>query len=265
MNKSRAQVIASFLAVCSILLAVCLGADNRTGLAPIFAREVDRRLEIPDADQQTYGDLLLKLLGDKDISDNQYAVLVDRNNFVQAAMIFWVTPQRTFKFIGASPVSTGKPGRYDHFTTPTGVFEHSIDHPDFRAEGTRNKAGLRGFGSKGLRVYDFGWQKSIRGWGKGGEGTMRLEMHSTDPDRLEMRVGSAQSEGCVRIPTTLNKFIDHHGILDADYEKAMKDGQTFWVLAKTREATPYSGRFMIVVDTQRTQRPEWSPEPTLHK
>jgi hypothetical protein len=101
-------------------------------------------------------------------------------------MIYWMSPERVFYFIGASPVSTGKPGRFDHFETPTGVFEHTVGNPDFRSEGTRNKLGIRGYGRKGIRVYDFGWQNAVRGWGRGGTGVMRLQMHATDPDLLEV-------------------------------------------------------------------------------
>ncbi len=249
--------------ICCLLPPPCFSADGGGGLAPIFAQEVDRRLELPDMEQRSYADLLSTMFADREIAQAQYVVLVDRNEFVQAAMIYWITPERVFKFIGASPVSTGKAGRFDYFTTPSGIFEHTTDNLDFRALGTRNKLGFRGYGRKGFRIYDFGWQKAARGWGKGGESTIRLQMHSTDPDRLEIRMGSAQSKGCIRIPATLNAFIDRHAILDADYEDAMKEGKTFWVLAKTRESTPFSGRFLIVVNTERTARPEWSPLPSL--
>jgi hypothetical protein len=80
-------------------------------------------------------------------------------------------------------------------------------------------------------------------------------MHATDPDLLEKKLGTPQSKGCIRIPATLNTFIDHYGILDGAYEKAMTEGMTFWVLSKTREATPWSGRFLVVVDTGRRKGP----------
>jgi hypothetical protein len=83
-------------------------------------------------------------------------------------------------------------------------------------------------------------------------------MHATDPGLLENKLGTPQSKGCIRIPATLNAFIDHYGILDGDYEKAMGEGMTFWVLPRTREATPWSGRFLVVVDTGRTKRPAWA-------
>ena len=139
------------------------------------------------------------------------------------------------------------------------IFEHTIANPDFRAEGTRNENGILGYGRRGMRVYDFGWQQAERGWGFGGEATMRLQMHATDPELLEIRLGTIQSKGCIRIPATLNTFIDRHAILDADYEQATAPGQTFWVLSKTREPTPWSGRYLVIVDTESTSRPPWSP------
>jgi hypothetical protein len=228
-----------------------------TSLAQSYAKEVRPRLTVPDAEQQAWALLLSTLLADKDLAP-QYVVLVDRNPFIQAVTIYWMAPDRTFHFIGASPASTGRPGSFDHFITPTGVFEHTVANPDFRAEGTRNENGILGYGRRGMRVYDFGWQHAERGWGFGGEATMRLQMHATDPELLEIRLGTIQSKGCIRIPATLNTFIDRHAILDDDYETAMARGQTFWVLSQTREPTPWSGRYLVIVDTERTSRPSWS-------
>ncbi len=250
-------------AFCLLMPHVLLAQGDGTRLAPLYAAQVDKKLDIPEADQHFYADLLGETLGDRTGGQAQYVVLVDRNDFVQAAMIYWMSPDGQFHFIGASPVSTGKPGRYEHFVTPTGVFEHTTDNPDFRSKGTFNRNHIRGYGAKGMRVYDFGWQPAIRGWGKGGEGKLRLQMHATDPDRLAQKLGTPQSEGCIRIPATLNTFIDHYGILDGDYEKAMAEGQTFWVLSKTREATSWSGRFLVVVDSGRTERASWDQVTTL--
>jgi hypothetical protein len=231
-----------------------------TRLAQNFAREVDRRLSVPEPQQDAWALRLSTLFADQEL-DPQYVVLVDRNRFVQALAIYWVAPDGAFHFIGASPISTGKPGSFDHFVTPTGIFEHTTDNLDFRAEGTRNENGIRGYGLRGMRVYDFGWQQAERGWGSGGEGEMRLQMHATDPEFLALRLGTIQSKGCIRIPATLNTFMDRHGILDGDYEQDMAAGQTFSVLPKGREPTPWSGRYLVVVDTGRTSRPSWSPMP----
>jgi hypothetical protein len=244
--------------LCPLSAHLDFGTIDGTALAPLYAQRVDRRLDIPESEQRAYGELLATNLAVENTEAAQYVVVVDRNKFVQAAMIYWMSPDRTFHFIGASPVSTGKPGRFDHFVTPTGVFEHTIANPDFFSQGTRNEFGIRGYGRKGMRVYDFGWQTAERGWGGGGEAELRLQMHATDPDLLERKLGTPQSKGCIRIPATLNAFIDHYAILDSDYEKGIAAGMTFWVLAKTREVTPWSGRFLVVVDTGRTKRPRWS-------
>ena len=253
-------VMLAVLPACAATTGTSLDRGSLDGksLAQNYAREVRPRLTVPDAEQKAWALLLSTLLANKDLSP-QYVVLVDRNSFIQAVTIYWMAPDRTFHFIGASPASTGKPGSFDHFITPTGIFEHTIANPDFRAEGTRNENGILGYGRRGMRVYDFGWQQAERGWGFGGEGTMRLQMHATDPERLEIRLGTIQSKGCIRISATLSAFIDRHAILDADYEQAIAHGQTFWVLSKTREPTPWSGRYLVIVDTERTSRPTWSP------
>jgi hypothetical protein len=256
---SRAFLCAAVL--CPLSAHVDFGTKDGTSLVWAYEQQVDRRLDISECEQRAYAELLVKELAAVDSHEAQYVVIVDRNKFVQAVMIYWMAPDGMFHFIGASPVSTGKPGRFEHFVTPTGVFEHTIDDLDFLSEGTRNEFGIRGYGRKGMRVYDFGWQTAQRGWGGGGEGGLRLQMHATDPDLLEKKLGTPQSKGCIRIPATLNAFIDHYGILDGDYEKAMAAGATFWVLPQTREATPWSGRFLVVVDTGRTKRPAWSPPP----
>jgi hypothetical protein len=254
-------LIPAMLAVFSGLTTASAQLDREppdgTSLAQNYAHEVDCRLTVPETEQQAWASLLSTLLADKGLSP-QYVVLVDRNPFIQAVAIYWIAPDGTFHFIGASPVSTGKPGSFDHFITPIGVFEHTVDNPDFRAEGTRNENGILGYGRKGMRVYDFGWQQAERGWGHRGEATMRLQMHATDPELLAPRLGTVQSKGCIRIPATLNAFIDRHAILDADYEQAVAAGQAFFVLSAARETTPWSGRYLVIIDTGRTSRPPWS-------
>jgi hypothetical protein len=240
------------------------GQESGAKLADFFAQQVDRRLIVPVAEQQRYAELLSKTLADAGLQElrPQYVVLVDRNVFVQAVMIFWKSDSG-FVWIGASPASTGKPGQYEHFETPTGVFNHLIENPDFRAEGTPNELGILGYGRKGMRIYDFGWLKARKGWGDGAESVMRLQMHATDPYVLERRLGSAQSKGCIRVPATFNTFIDHYGILDANYEVAAASGRKFAVLLPAREPTRWSGQYLVIIDTQRQERPSWSPAPRL--
>lgn len=248
--------------------ALCFGSApgaqlrDPEDLAAVYARDVDRRLTVPPDEQSAYASLLRRELhaAGARIDHAQFVVLVDRSEHVQAAMLWWLAPDERTLLIGASPASTGLPRGIEHFETPTGVYDHSLDHLDFRAEGTRNEFGIRGYGDKGMRVYDFGWVMGRRAWAPG-EQAMRLQLHATDRERLEPRLGQRASKGCIRIPATLNALIDRFGVLDAAYEDALAAGRDFWVLKRDRTPTPWSGRFMVVVDSQRSERPAWSPLP----
>lgn len=241
-------------------------AEDGASLALAFRHEVDRRFDIPQQDQERYAQLLESALASAGtpILKSQYVVMVDRSPFVQAIFVYWLDLQASSNrlyFIGASPASTGKPGQFDYFITPVGVFAHTLENKDYRAEGTPNSFGIRALGHKGMRAYDFGWTLGERGWGHGGLGQMRLLMHTTDPDYLEQYLGRAMSKGCIRIPATLNTFIDLYGILDADYEQALANGKKLWVIRPDRTPTPWSGRYLVIVDSNSLARPSWSPEP----
>ncbi|HTH59001.1 MAG TPA: L,D-transpeptidase [Paraburkholderia sp.] len=229
-----------------------------------YAREVTRRLHVPLADQHAYGQLLQQALDNENLGAlaGEYVVLVDRAASVQALFVYFrATAEDSWQMIGASPVATGRPGEFDHFLTPLGVFLHSPANMDFRAEGTMNQNGIRGYGKRDMRIYDLGWVDGERGWGKGGYSPMRFQMHATDPDRLEPLLGIRHSKGCVRIPASLNVFIDHHGMLDAEYQALVDSGKSLWVLHSDRQVTPWAGRFIVVVDSERKTRPAWSPAP----
>lgn len=238
------------------------------GSAPMageFLRNVTPTLSVPAEEAKAYDVRLQRALDSAQIqlTSPQFVILIDRSPNVQAALIYWGSVAQGWSLVGATPVSTGLPGSYEHFTTPLGVFDHSLVNSDFRAEGTKNKLGFRGYGRKSMRVFDFGWVDAPRGWGNGAMGVLRLQMHATDPDRAELRLGTAQSEGCVRIPSSLNDFIDRHALLDADYERAVADGTHLWVLRADRTPTSTPGRYLVVVDSERKERPVWSPLPSL--
>ncbi|MDR8731650.1 hypothetical protein FEQ05_03720 [Burkholderia pseudomultivorans] len=229
-----------------------------------FAQEVTRRLNVPVSEQRAYGVRLQKALDDANLGDlaGEYVAMVDRAPNVQAIFLYFrATPANAWLMIGASPVGTGLPGQYDHFLTPLGAFDHTPDNMDFRAEGTTNENGIRGYGRRDMRIFDFGWVDGERGWGKGGTSPMRFQMHATDPDRLEPLLGIRHSKGCVRIPASLNTFLDRHGILDDDYEARVEAGKSFWVLHADRDITPIAGRYLVVIDSARKTRPAWSPLP----
>lgn len=262
---SVARCLGRWLNAAVLLLAAltpkpALALESALALTAVYAATVDRRLELPVVETQRYVDLIQHTLSQAGLTElpDQYLVVVDRSPHVQAVFLFWKSIKEELALIGASPVSTGRPGRFDYFETPLGIFEHTIDNLDYRAEGTKNSQGIRGYGVSGMRVFDFGWQSARQGWGERRMATMRLQMHATDPDVLEPLLGNARSKGCIRIPATLNRLIDKFGILDADYEEAMRAGQLFWMLDPQRQATPWSGRYLIVVDTQRSERPLWA-------
>ena len=152
--------------------------------------------------------------------------------------------------IGGSKVSTGQAGRRGYFITPIGAFLHTDDILDYRALGTFNENHIRGLGLKGMRVWDLGWQTAERGWRvERDTAEIRLLMHATDPDYLEQRLGRPASEGCVRIPAAMNRFLDLHGVLDADYERALRlDGRLAGILLRDRQPTSLAGDALVVVE-----------------
>lgn len=237
-------------------------ADSPQSLAPRFDAAVDRRIAIDEPARLDYAARLAAALGEAGvvIDRTQVVLMVDRHPLVQVGLLWWIAPGGATGLIGGFPVSTGRMSGFDHYETPTGVFAHSLANPDFRAEGTKNELGIRGYGVRGMRVYDFGWVRARRAW-TAGEQDIRLQVHATDPDRLEQRLGQPASKGCVRIPATANRFIDHHGLLDADYDAELDAGRRAWVLDPDRVRTPWSGRWLVIVDSGVAQRPEWLTAP----
>jgi hypothetical protein len=190
----------------------------------------------------------------------QLAVVIDRNPAVQQMRIVLARPQGPWESLGGSKVSTGQAGRRGYFLTPTGVYLHTAAILDYRAEGTFNAQHIRGLGLKGMRVWDFGWQTAAQGWGPAGAtGEIRLLLHATDPDYLEPRLGRPASKGCVRIPAAMNRFLDRHGVLDADYEAAAQDDPVRRVLLPDREPTPLAGDALIVIDSAQAAEPSAPP------
>lgn len=183
----------------------------------------------------------------------QLIVVVDRNPAVQQLRIVLAQRAAPWEVVGGSKVSTGQARRRGYFITPVGVFMHTDAILDYRALGTFNENHIRGLGLKGMRVWDFGWQTAEKGWTADAEtAAIRLEMHATDPDYLEQRLGRPASEGCIRIPATMNRFLDIHGVLDADYEQAARDDRRFLgVLPPDREPTPLAGDMLIVIDSSK--------------
>ena len=263
----RLFVIAALLGAMGTTLVAAQPWQSGRDLTPVFDTAVTRRLAIPAEEAAAYGQRLDAAFaqGGVVLARAQYVLLVDRSPQVQAVFVYWRDEQGSWHLIGAAPVSTGSRGGFEHFITPLGVFAHTTAHPDFRAEGTVNEFGVRGYGVKGMRVFDFGWVPAERSWGSGGVSLMRLQMHATDPKLLEPRLGQPASKGCIRIPADLNRLIDRYGLLDADYEAGLAQGKSYWVLRPDRTPTPWSGRYLVVVDSQRATRPAWVTRPAATK
>jgi hypothetical protein len=185
------------------------------------------------------------------IDQPQLIVVVDRNPAAQELLIILAQPNGQWEAIGGSKVSTGQAGRRGYFITPTGIFQHTDDILDYRAQGTFNENHIRGLGLKGMRVWDFGWQTTETGWlPQPQPAEIRLLMHATDPDYLERRIGRPASEGCIRVPATMNRFLDYHGVLDADYERdAPDDPRLRALLLPVRQPTKLAGTALVVVDS----------------
>ena len=55
-------------------------------------------------------------------------------------------------------------------------------------------------------------------------------------------LGTPRSDGCVLLPPSLLAFVERHGVLDA---------------ARPSPTLPYPGRLLVVVDSERADRPDW--------
>ncbi len=233
-----------------------LAEANRLTIA--LKHDVHGLLKLPEARRQAMIHMAQEEVSKADfpITRPQILTVVDRNPKVQTlALILALPDDSDWKLLGAVHVSTGTKGRKYYYITPTGVFDNSADRLGYRALGTKNKNGIRGYGIKGMRVWDFGWHTAVKGWLASGEtGDIRLEMHATDPQWLEQRLGHTASEGCVRIPATLNVFMDHYGLIDVAYEQAASYDRRFRaLLPPDRAPSPIAGSALVVVDSNEAQ------------
>lgn len=179
---------------------------------------------------------------------NQYFVVADRNPLKQNIYIaYYDSTLNKVALSEPAKISTGST-RKKHFITPLGWFENSPENPSYRAMGTKNENGVRGYGVKGMRVWDFGWQPAQAGWRKDPYIIdIRLQMHATDPDIMEQRLGKPDSQGCVRVQAKLNNFLDKYGVIDKKYEEISSKA---WVLRKDRTPVKEAGSFLLVIETQ---------------
>ncbi|MFH1428105.1 MAG: hypothetical protein ABIG60_06320 [Patescibacteria group bacterium] len=183
----------------------------------------------------------------KEAKQSQYFLYVDRNPNEQIAFVgFFNGIDGSVVIVGLDKISSGNEKRKGFFITPIGVFKNSPDFIGYRALGTRNDKGWLGLGVKGSRVWDFGWQKTIK---NGKERMIRFLIHSTDPIFGKKRLGKIDSKGCIRISGKLNQFLDHYGLLDREYEAKKNDKRFSWMLKANREPVLFAGQYLLVGDS----------------
>ena len=213
-----------------------------------------KKSQTPDAEyinlvSSKISDFFPTIPNDFDKKVSQYFIVVDSSVKKQNLFIaFWDSnKQQVILSSNMTKVSTGSYGSFQHFITPTGWVEQLPSNGTYRAEGTKNENGIRGYGVKGMRVWDFGWKNAYTGWLKNPDlRQIRMQMHATDPDYLESRLGNPASKGCVRISAETNKFLDNFGIIDKKIEGTSQS----WTLKKDRTPVPEEGSFLLVVNTE---------------
>ncbi|MFN0313753.1 MAG: murein L,D-transpeptidase, partial [Burkholderiales bacterium] len=67
--------------------------SSGTGLREHFAREVDRRLDVPEHEQAYYAHRIEGALAAEklELAAPQFILLVDRSRWVQAALLYWMS------------------------------------------------------------------------------------------------------------------------------------------------------------------------------
>lgn len=241
----------------SLLAAGSAAQASPQELASAYRAQVDRLLDVPDDEVRRYGALADAALQAAGVAPApQYLLVVDRDPWVQAALLLWRAAPGAYSLVGASPVSTGRSGGADDYSTPTGVFDHTPADADSRSTGAADAQGIRWWGAEGMRIYDFGWHAVPPGWGDAKATRMHLLVHATDLEALERRLGSAQTSGTIWIPSSLNRLLDRSGVLDAQYKG---------IPPALPDSTPVqgAGRYLVVVHSGRSDRPAWSPAPFL--
>lgn len=244
-SLGRRRLLIAAAVSCSPL-ARAAGICTPYELALHYGMRVDRRLRVPADAVDLYGlmaeDGLLE--HEQAVRAPQYLLVVDSNPNVQAAFLFWRLVAGNYRLMGASPASTGCRAQADHFETPQGLFDCA-----HRAAPGRTASSSR----PGLRVYDFSRRRAHGAAGvKTGVG-MSLQARAADA-KAQRLLGTAQSDGCILLPSTLIAFLDEFGVLDG----AVTGGRP---ARAGHQQLPYPGRYLLVVDSERDERPQWSPAP----
>jgi lipoprotein-anchoring transpeptidase ErfK/SrfK len=241
-------------------------AEDANQIRNAMAREVPAAVPLSAARRQALITLAQQMAAEGNffVRRPQLVLIVDRASSVQLMAMTLAQPDGQWEILGTTHVSTGKPGRKEHYKTPVGVLVNDGSELGYRAQGTYNQNHIRGLGVKGMRVWDFGWQTTDDWKTPGATTQIRVEMHATDPSVLEQRIGRADSEGCIRVPDAVNKFLDHHGIIDADLEKLAADNIGYRaLLPASADPTPIAGDAVIVVDSSAPWLKPHAPATTV--
>lgn len=210
--------------------AVCTPRD----LAQRYAAQVERSLVVPGNEVHIYGALAeneLAGLGEPALRAPQYLLVVDSCPAIQVAFLFWRMLPGHLQLVGASPASTGDPVRPGCVATPCGVF---------------SQAEARAAGALASRVYDFG----VRRVRMPGSGIVPMHLRAQSAQgRSRSLLGRPQSDGRVLLPPSLVAFLDAYRVLDG----AQGDATT-----ASGEVLPFAGRSMVVLDSEREDRPGWT-------
>jgi hypothetical protein len=206
-------------------------------LAREYDRGVSRRLLPPPDEVRLYGVLAEMQLADagRELRAPQYLLLVDTNPNVQAALLFWRLLPGSWGLVGASPVSTGGAAAGAP-EPPSGVFEQAGASASCR-------------GPCPARIYDFGWHAAPRTMPGIEPALVHVQVRAADR-AAERRLGRRCSSG-ILVPASLIAYLDRYGLLDGESSG----------VGPARVQLPYRGSRLLLVDSERDERPAWSPPP----
>lgn len=239
---SRRGLLLGAAAACLPSASLAAAIYTPHELRQAYGREVRQRLDVPPEEVRVYGGVSeLQLFSTRqELLAPQYLLVVDCNPNVQAAFLFWRLVPGSYQLVGASPVSTGPPaaGAVD---VVRGLFEE-IPAADSACAQPASRMCRGG----DLRVYDFGWPRDR---GRARARDLRVQVRGAD-GAAARRLGSPCAEDCILLPPSLVTFLDEYGVLDEGSGRPQ------------RHVLPFRGRHLLVVDSERDERPGWSPPPS---
>lgn len=231
----RSVLLSAAAAALAPLPALAAGVCTPRDLAQRFDDAVTQKVGVPPNEAAIYASLAeVELAGHPDVAPQpQYLLVVDSCPVIQVAFLFWRLLPGRYELVGATPASTGSPQRQGCMETPCGVFPQSSSVGAGRA-----------FAS---RVYDFGTHRARKATGAG-YGALHLQARAA-VGRSRALLGTAQSDGRVLLPPGLVAFLDAHGVLDGPRAAAT---------TAQGEALPFAGQYLVVIDSERDERPDWA-------